>query len=429
MWKYLNKGIPTSIAIGIILILVVVVGSFTWLKYGEIWKKANELPEIELPEKEKTIILPEINLETMKLATLSEGYVFFENPRCIETYRDALGRPWCVECDYCIGDVIFSSTGKHVVYWKKNDTSESIILNDEEVKAYSDYKINYLAMSSNGESILYVLSKGRSGLPYTVMGEEKRVVINGEEGKLYNDILWPPIVSSDGKHFAYVVETLDEGEFKQRVIFDGEEGNLYMHINHIKLSPNGEHIAYWALVERRGKFPNYESKWSMVKDNKEGEHYSGHGDSEFVFSPNSIHFAYKAPTDKGNVVVFNNKKGPIYERIRNIIFSLDSNHFGYYAFKEGKWFLVIDNKEISEIDKSWPDNYDYSLIKKELGYSKYEPFVDTLKENEKFYVAYDNYKGELYDRIFNPSLSSDGKYITYGALLGNELWWIAEELE
>jgi len=48
----LNKGISTPIAIGIVLILVVLVGGFTWLQYGEIWREVSELPEVELPEKE-----------------------------------------------------------------------------------------------------------------------------------------------------------------------------------------------------------------------------------------------------------------------------------------------------------------------------------------------------------------------------------------
>ena len=49
----LNKGISTPIAIGIILILVVLVGGFTWWQYGEMWRGETELPEIELPEKEE----------------------------------------------------------------------------------------------------------------------------------------------------------------------------------------------------------------------------------------------------------------------------------------------------------------------------------------------------------------------------------------
>ncbi len=46
-----NKGISTPIAVGIILILVILVGGFTWWQYGEMWKESTELPEIEIPEK------------------------------------------------------------------------------------------------------------------------------------------------------------------------------------------------------------------------------------------------------------------------------------------------------------------------------------------------------------------------------------------
>jgi len=49
----LNKEISTPIAISIILILVILVGGFTWWQYGEIEKLRNELPDIELPEKKE----------------------------------------------------------------------------------------------------------------------------------------------------------------------------------------------------------------------------------------------------------------------------------------------------------------------------------------------------------------------------------------
>ncbi len=53
MHKYLNKEISTPIAISIILILVILVGGFTWWQYGEIEKLRNESPDIELPEKKE----------------------------------------------------------------------------------------------------------------------------------------------------------------------------------------------------------------------------------------------------------------------------------------------------------------------------------------------------------------------------------------
>jgi len=52
----LSKGISIPIAIGIVLILVIIVGGFTWWQYGEMWKETSELLEIELPEKEDETI-------------------------------------------------------------------------------------------------------------------------------------------------------------------------------------------------------------------------------------------------------------------------------------------------------------------------------------------------------------------------------------
>lgn len=51
--QVLNKEISTPIAIGIVLILVILVGGFTWWQYGETWREASDLPEVELPEKEE----------------------------------------------------------------------------------------------------------------------------------------------------------------------------------------------------------------------------------------------------------------------------------------------------------------------------------------------------------------------------------------
>jgi|GEM_PF-6745656 len=54
MWKFLNRGISTPLAIGIILILVIIVGGFTWWQYAEIRKEESEIPEISVPEEETT---------------------------------------------------------------------------------------------------------------------------------------------------------------------------------------------------------------------------------------------------------------------------------------------------------------------------------------------------------------------------------------
>jgi hypothetical protein len=52
MWKYLNKGISTPIAITIILILAIVVGGFTWWQYTVFNNEDNKGNDIVLPSKE-----------------------------------------------------------------------------------------------------------------------------------------------------------------------------------------------------------------------------------------------------------------------------------------------------------------------------------------------------------------------------------------
>ena len=67
MWKYLNKKIPSSIALGIITVLVIFVGSFTWWQYSEIRKEELNVPEVQILEgygnDEIVIFSPKVNSE------------------------------------------------------------------------------------------------------------------------------------------------------------------------------------------------------------------------------------------------------------------------------------------------------------------------------------------------------------------------------
>ena len=53
MWKYLNKGISTPLAIAIILILAMTVGVITWWQYGEIKKEENLKQEVKISKNEE----------------------------------------------------------------------------------------------------------------------------------------------------------------------------------------------------------------------------------------------------------------------------------------------------------------------------------------------------------------------------------------
>jgi len=84
----LNKGISTPIAIGIILILVILVGSFTYWQYDKIEKERNELPELEFPEKE------EIKESVEEVAFIKDGDIWViskdlkKKDKLIDTEKD-----------------------------------------------------------------------------------------------------------------------------------------------------------------------------------------------------------------------------------------------------------------------------------------------------------------------------------------------------
>lgn len=86
MWKYLNRGISTPLAIGIILILVIIVGGFALWQRAEIEKEENRpLPEIIVPEDygndEIVIFSPEVNSEIrspLKIEGKVKGSWLFE---------------------------------------------------------------------------------------------------------------------------------------------------------------------------------------------------------------------------------------------------------------------------------------------------------------------------------------------------------------
>jgi hypothetical protein len=78
MHNYLNKGISTPIAIGIITILVALVGSFTWWQYREIREDEVDLPDLRFPEKEEIVLgsspLNSTYIINNEPVTLEDGY-------------------------------------------------------------------------------------------------------------------------------------------------------------------------------------------------------------------------------------------------------------------------------------------------------------------------------------------------------------------
>jgi WD40 repeat protein len=157
-------------------------------------------------------------------------------------------------------------------------------------------------------------------------------------------------------------------------------------------SSNGEKVAYFA---KSGK-----SVFLVLGGEESQIPFQSIGESVFSFDGN--HFAYSAsvsttasvtstagtttvvvPARTGKLVVLDGQEKALYQDVFGIAFSSDGNHLAYIAAKDGKKILVLDDRE-----------------------------MDT--------------DGEVYA---GPQFSDDGKRVSYGAVINNEVWWKTEAVE
>jgi Tol biopolymer transport system component len=110
------------------------------------------------------------------------------------------------------------------------------------------------------------------------------------------------------------------------------------------------------------------------------------------------------------------KADPAYDELLNkearnryaaLAFSPDSKHLAYAAKRNGKWVMVVDNKEGAEYDSIGLGSPAFSPDGKRMVYS-------ALK-SDKWSVVVDGQEGPGFETIFNPSFSPDGKHIAYVA--------------
>ena len=104
------------------------------------------------------------------------------------------------------------------------------------------------------------------------VGDKGFVVVDGQEGKQYDDIgKGDPIFSPDSQRVAYGARVGD----KWLVVVDGEEGKQYDAIlkGDPTFSPDSKRVAYGARVG---------DKWLVVVEGEEGKQYDGIGEGTLI---------------------------------------------------------------------------------------------------------------------------------------------------
>jgi Tol biopolymer transport system component len=371
----------------VVIILAIIVGG------GTLWYSMKQkVPPVQLPElkkPEKVVIAPEVNLTTTKLATIPEGYRIVEGP-------------------------IFSPDGKKVAYVAKQENKYFVVVNGKEGKVYDEIILDppQLQFSPDSKKIVYIAKKDcieskieYEGKEYPIKtGCKEVVVVNGEEGKTYDDIE-TLVFSPDSQKLAY--RAIKEKKFLM-VVNDKEVGGVYDLVWYPIFSPDSQKLAYIAQKEE---------KHFVVVNGKEGKAYDLIHD--IIFSPDGQEIAYVAETEDKYLVVRNGKEGKLYHVILGPpVFSPDGKKIAYVTREEKamKFFMVVNEKEGERYDDVGtpvfsPDSQRLAYRAKKVG-----RFHEVIVGNERTCIVVVNgQEGKTYDDVWDPVFSPDSQKIAYRA--------------
>jgi len=311
-------------------------------------------------------------------------------------------------------DILVTKDGQRMAYVVKRDGKSMMFYDGKEGPPYDD--INVFRLSPDGKHLAYRAKRGKKWL----------VVYDGREDVVYHRIEEYLVFSPDSKHFAYVATHdglardkenpvyVQAHDGKQFVVLDGKAGAIYggSSVSQPVFSPDSKRLAF--TVEAGHPYPQ-PNKYFIVLDGKKGPEYNeavlnwSGGPGGRVFSPDSTRLAYYARRDGKVFIVCDDKEGPAFDSIGTLIFSADSKHVAYVAQRNDRFFVVLDGKESGPYEK--------------VGTPLFSPDGGRLayraKRGGTGFVVCDGKEGPAYDegrwdRFTNSiAFSPDGKHVAY----------------
>src|SRR3989338_88464 len=363
----------------------------------------------------------------------------------------------------------FGENGHRLVFTAKKENKNYVVIDGIEYGPYDQlYKGGRLFFSDKGSRIAFIEEENNTFFV---------IIENIKEGP-YNSIKDNIKFSPDGKRIAYVADG--------KAVIDGVKNENYNITNTVvsklTFSPDSTKVAIVAVNNNDLFFPK---SFVYVFDGKKIIKYKeGNGDIlNLRFSNDSKQIAYivdktiSYPYQSEEFVMVGNVKHKTYDRITSLDFNTTGELF-YEALENGQYFLVIDNAEqirhesellpiisgphgnlfyviggsIPIID-AVPQNNPLEFIpsaefffKARFGdkisksydsvYSLRPAFSNDgtkvafiVNELRKEFVVVGDYEGAQYDAIISDMIfSNDDTKLAYATLIGNEIWWIVDDI-
>jgi len=189
------------------------------------------------------------------------------------------------------------------------------------------------------------------------------------------------------------------------MVFDGRpETRGYEMIQDVVFSPDSSQYAYKALIAKKGMH----EKWCVVRNGTPEAVYDRIFDLQF--SRDSKYFAYTAYKDKKFIMVLNGKQIAENTQMGLPVFSPDAKKLVYAFTKNDDWFLSVNGEKTPPYDA-------FSRFYFSLDSSKFAYFA---KDNEKWFCVINDKKGPDFTRGAGTfKFSYDSSRYAYGAIEEN----------
>jgi hypothetical protein len=310
------------------------------------------------------------------VATIPEGVgvgdVSFSNDGTVVAYRAMKGDQfWIVAGDWKSQPSKHPSipfllgSGKGVIYAAFSPETSTYIVHFNDTILFETGNLRDWAwrlpgaVSSDGKVVASDVRNPKTG--------KSGVALNGKIQELHAGTAFYPVLSQDGKVFAFALEK-DDGHC---IVVNDRPGPMFDWVTQPAISADGRIVAYGAEAGDNFFLIQGDRKLA-VKASPKGVFMSSDGVS--------IGYWRSVRADNQKVhqrVIIGDKEGPEFQSILSPVFSPNSQHITYRAKENnGKWCVVIDDRKI-----------------------------------------------EVGDILVDPVFMESGNKVGYGVRLGRELWW------
>jgi hypothetical protein len=282
-------------------------------------------------------------------------------------------------------------------------------------KTNNKYQIVYDGKFSNEyQEILYkslIFSPDGNQFAYIARDSDKWIaVLNGYPSSAYDQILYP-VFSPDSSNFYYTYKK-------------DNKWALYQNATTTQFYDNPVYPVFSLGENKGGYIINEQGKEYFVLNDLKSDAWDDILKNTLEFSKDGQSYIYSAKAGDSWYVIYNSEKFGPYQAVLETEISDDGKNFAYNANINGQWYLIKnDNNPIGPFDYVY--DFKFSADSKDLVYCLYK--------DKKWEIIYQNKNIGGYDGVFNPRFSNDKKYISFLGIKkaenSKDLYFITKEVE